>query len=265
VTSSIGLALTALRMFGLPWRWVVPALLWPPLFQGLWVGNVAPAALVLFALGPWLGAGLVAGAIFKSYTGIAALWLVREKRWSAIAWGAAAIAVLALLTLPLTGLDAWRAWLDGLRQYQASQPLVPVLYGFGLPKFVPFWAYAALAVLAVAAALLRPGREGLARLGTATIVASPSLWGHGLLVALPSMLTLGSPWLWLAIGFTAVPDGLQWWWAIGLIVASWLLPSLRRPAGGGAPGEKATAGDDGMDELHPLPAGTGPWPQAGIE
>ena len=255
VAGSVSLVLAALRIFGLPWRWTIPAILWPPIFQGLWVGNVAPAALVLFALGPWLGAGLVAGAVFKSYTGIAALWMVKERRWSAVAWGVAGVAGIALLTLPLTGLDAWRAWLEGLRQYQASQSLVPVLYGFGLPRFVPFWVFAGLACLAIVVALLRPGREGLARLGTATIVASPSLWGHGLLVAIPSMLTLGAPWLWLAIGSTSVPDGLQWWTAIGLIVASWLVPWFRRPIGGAT--AVAAVGDE---PFHPLRPGTGAWP-----
>jgi hypothetical protein len=263
VAGSIGLSLTALRLFGLPWRWAIPTLLWPPLFQGLWVGNVAPAALVLFALGPQAGAGLVAGAIFKSYTGIAALWLVRERHWAGIAWGAAVVVGFALLTLPLTGLDAWRAWLEGLAQYGASQPLVPVLYGFGLMKFVPFAVYAALAAVALAAALLPRGREGLARLGTATIVASPSLWGHGLLVAVPSMLTLRSPWLWLAIGATSVPDGLQWWWAIGLIAASWLVPLLRRPVDGAADAAGDDASAEAADGMHPLPAGVGPWPAVG--
>jgi hypothetical protein len=239
---SLCLALLAFRILGLPPRWLPFVALWPPLFQGLWVGNVAVPALALFALGPWLGAGLVAGAVFKSYTGIAALWLVRERRWSQLSSGVAAIAVLALLTLPIVGVSAWQAWIEGLRLYQISQENVPVLYGFGLPRFVPLWVFVALAAAAVLAALRATGREGLARLGTATIVASPSLWGHGLLMAVPSMLNLRALWLWLAIGITSAPDGLQWWCAIALIVASWFVPGLRRPAA----------------------AGGGPWPQADL-
>jgi hypothetical protein len=272
VFASAALALLALRVFGLRWRWALFAALWPPLFQGLWVGNVAPGALALFALGPWLGAGLVAGAVFKSYTGIAALWLVRERRWTGLVWGIAAVVVLVLLTLPLTGLGLWQAWVEGLVQYQASQANVPVLYGFGLPKFVPIWIFGILAVLAILAALRASGQDGLARLGTATIVASPSLWGHGLLVAVPSLLALGAPWLWLAIGLTSVPDGLQWWWAVGLIVASWFASPLRRPstppsADGarpirtqGAGPAQPTAAEATRDWLHPLPPGTDPWP-----
>jgi hypothetical protein len=262
---SLGLGLLALRIIGLPLRWLVFVALWPPLFQGLWVGNVAVPALALFALAPWLGAGLVAGAIFKSYTGILALWLARERRWSQLVSGVAAIAVLALLTLPLVGVGAWQAWIEALRLYQASQQNLPTLYGFGLPRFVPIWAFLALAAAAVLAALRTSGREGLARLGTATIVASPSLFGHGLLVAVPSMLTLRALWLWLAIGITSAPDGLQWWWVIGLIAASWLVPELRRPASVGArASEVRTAEGDADEPLHPLRAGLGPWPEADL-
>jgi hypothetical protein len=138
---------------------------------------------------------------------------------------------------------------------------MPTLYGFGLPRFVPLWAFVALAAAAVLAALRVTGREGLARLGTATIVASPSLWGHGLLLAVPSMLDLRALWLWLAIGITSAPDGLQWWWAIGLIAASWFVPGLRRPAAATA----GTAEGDTDGLLHPLAAGLGPWPEADLD
>ena len=253
VGGSVALGSVALRVIGLPWRWTLLALAWPPLFQGLWVGNVAVPALALFALGPWLGEGLLVGSVFKSYTGLAALWLVRERRWRQIVAGVAIVAALGLFTLPLTGLAPWGAWMEGLKQYQTSAQNVPALYGFGLPRFVPFWAFVALAAAAVLAALRPSGRESLARLGTATIVASPSLWGHGLLVAVPSMLSLRAPWLWLAIGITSAPDGLQWWWAIALIAASWLVPGMRRAeATGRGAGEAA-------EPLHPLAAGSSAW------
>jgi hypothetical protein len=250
---SLALGLAALRLIGLPWRWLVFAAAWPPLFQGLWVGNVAVPALALFAVGPWLGEGLVLGAVFKSYSGLAALWLAHERRWRQMAVGCAVALGLALIALPLTGLGPWQAWIAGLQLYQTSQQNVPVLYGFGLPKFVPLWVFVALAAAAVLAALRAAGRESLARLGTATIVASPSLWGHGLLVAVPSMLSLRAPWLWLAIGITSAPDGLQWWWAVALIAASWVVPGIRRPEV--AEGDSQTP----REPLHPLAAAARPW------
>jgi hypothetical protein len=254
---SLGLGLLALRLIGLPRHWLVPALLWPPLFQGLWVGNVAVPALVLFSMGPWLGAGLVLGAVFKSYTGLAALWLVRERRWAQIVAGVGALLLLAAATVPLTGLTLWTDWLSALQVYRTSQDSLPGLYGFGLPRYVPFAVYAALAVVATAAALRARGKESLARLGSASVVASPSLFGHGLLVAVPSMLSLRAPWLWLAIGFLSTPDGLQWWLAVVVVVASWAMPAMRR-----APAADSTAGEGPADEpLHPLGATETPWPR----
>ena len=245
---SLGLGLLALRLIGLPRLWLVPALLWPPLFQGLWVGNVAVPALALFAVGPWVGAGLVLGAVFKPYTGLAALWLIRERRWVQIAAGVGTLLLMAALTLPLTGLTAWADWLNALRIYQTSQDSLPGLYGFGLPRFVPFALYAALGAAALLVALRARGAESLARLGTATVVASPSLFGHGLLMAAPSLLSLRSPWFWLAVGFLSTPDGLQWWLAVVVVAASWAMPSMRRVSAAGSTSGSATA----TEPLHPL-------------
>jgi hypothetical protein len=253
---SVALGVAALRVMGLRWRWAFLAILWPPLFQGLWVGNVAVPALALFALAPRFGGGLVMGAIFKSYTGIAALWLVRERRWSDLVAGIGLVMALVVVTVPLTGTKPWLDWIQGLRLYQISQERLPVLYGFGLMKFLPLWIAVAFAAASVVVALRAPGREGLARLGTATIVASPSLWGHGILVAVPSLLYLRPAWLWLGIAIVSVPDGIQWWWLIVLIAASWLLPGLRRSDRAAHP-----AATPESPWLDPLAGGaSGPWP-----
>ena len=258
VAGSVALVLLAFRTFGIERRWLPFLILWPPLFQGLWVGNVAVPALAILALAPRFGAGLILGAVFKSYTGIAALWLVRERRWRGVALGVAATLLLAAITLPLVGTHLWNEWIDGLRTYQTSQQNVPSLYGFGLLKFIPVWAFLALAAAAIVAALRTSGpqseRESLARFGVATIVASPSLWGHGLLAAVPSMLTLRAPWLWLAIGITSTPDGLQWWLAVALLAVSWAMPELGR--------RSLKASQIDRETLHPLGAEIEPWPDA---
>ena len=127
LAGSVGVAIWALHLVGLSWRWSVAALAWPPFFQGLYVGNVAVPAFGLFAAAPWFGAGLVLAAAFKAYSGIAALWLVRERRFGQLLIGGAVILGLALVTLPLVGLDAWRAWVEGLRLYSISQTRLPVL------------------------------------------------------------------------------------------------------------------------------------------
>jgi hypothetical protein len=205
-------------------------LLWPPIFQGIEVGNVAVFTGLLFALGTRIGAGLVVTAIFKLYSGLAGLWLLREGRRSQFAAGIALIVGLALITLPVTGLDRWREWLAGLDWYRASQPLLPAsLYGFGLPRYVPFLVFVIVAVAVAAAALRGRGDDGLARLGIATIVASPSLYSHGVIVAMPSVLRLDTLWLWVTLGVTSVAPGLGWWIAITALVVAWFGP-FRRPA-----------------------------------
>jgi hypothetical protein len=267
LAGSLGLGLVALRRFGVARSWLIPALLWPPLFQGIWVGNVAVPVLALFALGPSLGAGLVIGAVFKPYTGLTALWLVRERRWLQIAAGAVALLAVAAATLPLTGFALWTAWLDSLRIYQDSQQSLPGLYGFGLLRYLPFAVYGGLAVAAVLVAFLARGRDSLARLGTATVVASPSLFGHGLLVAIPSILSLRSSWLWLAVGFLSTPDGPQWWLAVVVVAASWVVPTMRLPAvtgsvaGGGVTAARIGAAPTTAGDLHPLGTAVAPWPR----
>jgi len=236
VLGSAALAILGLRLLGLTLPWALAALLWPPMFQGLYVGNVAVPAFALFAAAPWFGAGLVLAAAFKAYSAIAALWLIRERRWRSLVLGAVILAALALVTLPLVGLDAWQAWLEGLRLYAASQPLVPALVGFGLGAYLPGLLPLALGIAAVGWAWLGRRLDGLARFGVATVVASPSLFTHGLLVALPAMLGLRPMALWLALGITSVAPGIGWWLAIVLVVAASAVPGLRRTTGGPWPG-----------------------------
>ncbi len=247
VAGSAAAAIVALRVIGLPTRWALLLLAWPPFAEGLFVGNVAVPLVLLFALAPRVGAGLPVSAIFKPYTALASLWLIRERHVEGIVGGGLIVVALVGLTLPLVGTAQWQAWLDGLGHYQASQDLLPqYLFGFGLPRYVPPPLAALLSVIAVAWALRWPGPDGLARMGLATVIASPSLYVHGLLVALPAFLELGAAWLWLAFGITSVPPGLGWWMAVVLILVAGSIPDLRhRPA---------------LDRLHPLEASKQPWP-----
>ncbi|MGZ8527784.1 MAG: glycosyltransferase family 87 protein [Candidatus Limnocylindrales bacterium] len=225
-------AVAGLRLVGLSSRWALAALLWPPFFQGLYVGNVAVPAFGLFAAAPWVGAGLVLAAAFKAYSGLAALWLVREQRFRPIGVGLVVLAGLSLATLPLVGVDAWRDWIEGLRLYAVSQPGLPALVAMGLGTYLPGPLPLIAAVVAVGWAWLARGRAGLARFGIATVVASPSLFTHGFLVALPAFLGLRPVPLWIAIGITSVAPGLGWWLAVVLVVAASVSPSLQQSSGG---------------------------------
>jgi hypothetical protein len=229
IALSIAACVATLRIFGVRGPLILVFLVWPPFFQGIQVGNVVVFAGLLFAIAPRWGAGLVAAAIFKLYSGIAAVWLVRQGRLRELLAGIAIVIGLAIVTLPLTGVDRWREWLIGLDWYRASQPFLPgSLYGIGLARFLPFVIFVGIAVAIVVFALRSRDLEGLGRLGIATIVASPSLYAHGLLVMVPALLRLDAPWLWLALGITSVAPGIGWWAGIVLIVVSWFVGPMRR-------------------------------------
>ena len=125
----------------------------------------------------------------------------------------------------------------------------PGLYGLALPNLIGPAASVAVALGVLVFALRRRGPEGLARLGLATIVASPSLYSHGFLLGLPALLRLPSMWFWTAIGLTCSVWGPGWWGAVGLAVGAWFVPELARRA----------AHDDA---LHPLGEAAEPWPTA---
>ena len=249
VTSATAL-LAGLRWVGLSWRWCFLILAWPPAFQGLFVGNVAVPLFALFAVAPWRPALLALPPIFKLYSGIAALWLLRREHWRAAVLGAIVVAGACVVTLPLVGPQLWLDWVGGLQAYQVSQQLLPNnLYGYGLARYMPLFAFVVIAIVVTVLALRGRGRrEQLSRLGVATLTGSPSLFSHGYLVAFPAMLRLDTPWFWLAFGLTSCAPGPAWFGAIAVVIWSWFEPSLRK--------------GPGFDPYHPLGAAESPWPAA---
>jgi hypothetical protein len=230
--------------------WSLLVLAWPPVAQGLYVGNVAIPLFALFAAAPWRPAGLAIPPLFKVYSAIAALWLLRPEHWRSAIVGGLAVVTACVATLPLVGPQLWADWIGGLAAYQVSQQLLPNnLYGYGLARYMPFVSFVAIAAVVVVLALRARGRrEQLARLGVATVTGSPSLFAHGYLVALPAMLRLDTLWFWLAFGLTSCAHGPAWFGAIAVVVWSWLEPSLRKRRE--------------FDPYHPLGAAPAAWPAA---
>ena len=247
---SLAAVLFGLRCVGLGWRWCVLLIAWPPVAQGLYVGNVALPLFALFAAAVARPALMAIPPIFKLYSGVAALWLLRREHLRDLLVGGTLVAGVLLLSIPVMGLDLWLAWFGGLQTYQVSQRLLPeFLYGFGLGRYLPLMALAVLAAVVTVMALRAPERrEQLSRLGVATVVASPSLFSHGWLVALPAFLRLDTIWFWLAFGITACSPGLAWFAALLLVGASWYVPAMRKT--------------QVADAWHPLGPGLMAWPGA---
>lgn len=246
---SIAAAIGAFYLLGIERRWWPLLLFWPPVLQGLYVGNVAVPLFFLFAAAPWVPGGLIPAVVFKLYNAVTALWLVREGRWMEIAVAGALLVAVAAVTAPIVPLSLWVEWIQGLGYYQQSQQILPnYLYGLGLGRYgLPLVLIAILGIVVILLALRgRDARERLSRLGLATVVASPSVFAHGFLVAVPSFLELRTTLLWLVLGVTAVSPGLAWWIAPVVAVAAWFRPDLRRQSG--------------HDPWHPLGASARPWP-----
>ena len=238
----VACAYEAYRLLGLSKAMSVAMLAFPPVMIGFESGNVASLTFLLFAAGMRAGGALVVDGLFKAQTGIPALWLVRERRWRGLLAGGAVFGAIILVTLPLVGLDSWAAWWNGLGYRAASQAEVPALFGYSYAQMLPGAVFAGIAIALVGLALLLRGRPGLAALGLASIFASPALWPHGFVFALPAVLMLeNGAAVWMVLGMGAFGSNM---WA--LVYGGWLsvVAGRRLPSG----------------SLHPLAGTDGPWP-----
>ena len=233
----------AFRILGLAPSLSLLLLAFPPVMIGLESGNVAGLTFLLFVAAVRAGGALVVDGIFKVQSGIPVLWLLRQRRWRGLLAGIAAFSAIVLMTLPLVGVDAWRAWWAGLGYRASSQALADALYGYSYAKELSAPAYVAACGALTVIALAFRGRRGLAALGLASLFASPALWPHGFVFALPAVLMLESGTaVWLLLGAGAF--GPNMWLLFG---GGWLaiLAARRFPAG----------------RLHPLAGTDGPWPR----
>jgi hypothetical protein len=253
----------ALRLLGVRWVFVPVMLCWPPITIGIQVGNVACFSFLVLALA-WRAAAVAPlGGVFKAQTGVLALWLVRERRWRSLATGLGAVAAVALLTLPLTGVQVYWDWLHALGFFQSSLAEWPSLAGNSLQVFVGPALAAVLAVVAVVVALLAGRRDGLARAAVAAVAASPTVYIHGFTLFLPSILLVDAATAWGLLALT--PWWTSSWWGavanIGLLVFGLTRARLATAGAAGAVTE-AGDGDDGPFDaaLHPLGQLLEPWP-----
>jgi hypothetical protein len=244
-------SLVAMRVMGVPWRWTPVLFLWPPFVQGIWVGNVAIWIVLLFALVPLRPFLVALPPFFRFQTATAGLWLIRERRWRSLAAAVLLGAALALATLPFVGVTRWIDWYHGLVAFQQSTVNLPGIRGFAISRSIGEVAALLLVVALIAASLRLRGGASLANLGLASVAASPTLYLHGLTLALPGLLQLRAAVFWVAL-LVAVTAGFQsFLWvvlAIGALASG--VPLLRH-----RPGSSEAA-------WQPLGASAGPWSSA---
>jgi hypothetical protein len=240
--AKVACAYRAGRWLGLSRTCSVALLAFPPVMIGFASGNIASLTFLLFVAGAKSGGALIVDGLFKVQSGLPALWLIRQRRGRGILAGALAVLAIVLVTLPLVGFDSWREWWNGLGFRAASQADVPALFGYSYAQWLPWAVYAAVAAALFLLAVIFRGRRGLSALGLASIFASPALWPHGFIFALPAVLTLeNGAAVWLVLGAGAFGSNM---WL--LFMAGWIavLAAGRMPAG----------------RLHPLRDTDGPWP-----
>jgi hypothetical protein len=268
-----------LRLLGLRWPLVALFLFWPPIAIGVQVGNVACFGFLVLAAGWRAAATLPLAGVFKLQTGLLALWLVVERRWRSLAIGVAAGLGIVVLTLPLTGISAYQDWIGGLGFFQASLDRFAPMMGAALRQTLGPAGAAVVAGVVIVLALLGRRREGLARIAIAAVVASPTVYLHGLALLLPAILLLDGPSAWMMLWLATW--GARWWGVAILVAALTLGLTRSRVLGrersgvgpnrvGGTPGSEtaaATAAAAALRpatdwRLHPLGQVLEPWPDA---
>ena len=99
------------------------------------------------------------------------------------------------------------------------QFLVPVLWLARERRWRSLIIGVAVVAAAALIALLGRGRNGLARLGLASVVASPTLYLHGLTLLLPGTLALAPDVLWFVLALGPwIGSGVSAW--IGVVVVA---------------------------------------------
>ena len=251
VGGSVLAVVAALWLLGVRGRWLVVMLAWPSIALGIAVGNVASYTFFLYVLGFRVGAAIVLSGAFKVQSALPTLWLLRERRWRSIAVGVAILAAMTLLALPLVSPHAWIDWWFALQYFQQSFQTFPGIQGYSIQHLLGPTVAAGMTILATGFALLAASRNGLARFGLASIVASPTLSFHGLSPALAGALVLGPELLWFVLGLG--PWSVETVWAAVIVVALATLFADRELS---LPPDLSAARAD----IHPAAASERVWP-----
>jgi Glycosyltransferase family 87 len=238
------------RRLAVPWVWIPAILLWPPFFEALLGGNVQIllfAALVGLMFGradartpfqpmerrldgddrpAWLD-GLLAVVNPAIKPSQAQPWvLLLRRRPRAALSGALIVAGVVVVTLPLTGTQAWFDWLAQLGR--ASDPGW-IYGGSGLAHGLPVAVGLGLTAATTLAAYFLPARFAAAWLGILMIVGNPSLRMFGLLMLLPGMLLVRRE-IALVAALCIASYTLQGLWLGVLLVTVALARGTRRAA-----------------------------------
>ena len=246
----VAVAFATCRTLGVPTRWIPALLVWPPFAEPLIGGNVQILLFAAFVALYWsprrrdagrdiadpaepdARLGLKAGAIMFLKIGQFQPWLhVGRWRWRAALLAVAMAGGLALVTLPIVGLETWRDWLDQLIRATNRDWL---LGGFALPRMLPGVGLVIAAIASLGVLFLRARDAGRA-VGILMVIGAPSLYIFGLLFLLPAMLHIRRELALVAAILIATYTYGGAWAAVLIVALAYAaasrLPALREPAG----------------------------------
>jgi hypothetical protein len=168
----------------------------------LTIGNVSVLLLLpLAAAWRWLDrpAGSVAQAFaiaIRPMLGIVIIWQLLRRRWTAVLWTLGAGTGLAILTLPIVGVEGYRDYLTvlgnlsgatGVKYNLDLSSTTLTLGGSEALAQVALFAGYAIAIGAVLLSLRRDREVGFIVSVTASLLLAPLLWGHYLaMLVLPA-------------------------------------------------------------------------------
>jgi hypothetical protein len=229
-------AIWTCRRIGLPWIAVPFALAWPPFAEGLLTGNIQIWSFAAFAavfcerhdgalrrrdLVPGRDAlnGVLAASVgaLKVAQSLPLLFLLKHRPRAAVA-GIAALAIVALATLPLVGIGSYVDWIAQLRR--AADPAWSWTIGGVAPGRFLHTPDLLFTGIAVGITLAARGRDTVAWLGIALVLVSPSVHGYTFLFMLPALVTIRRDMaLPLACLFLGNYMAFSWWIGVALITA----------------------------------------------
>jgi hypothetical protein len=246
-------ALLTCRRLAVPWIIVPGVLLWKPMFEGLWVGNVAVVLFAAFVAAFWRrptrhtlepeprdldGAEPPDARIGFLAASLAAVKLSQLQAWVAIAGRSVRAAVLGaipwillvVVTLPFVGPDPYGAWLDQLAL--ASDPRWEAM-GPSVLHYLGPTVFAVAVVASLAIALRLRGRDTGVWLGILMLLVTPNMHAFSGLFLLPTLLRIRREFALLAAALTGTLSYEGWWMgiaiAVGVMLAGERWPVLREP------------------------------------
>ncbi len=220
------------------WLLVAGALAFPPVLGELVLGNVHLLLLGLLSVawlgvrrgderGEWIaGAAVGVATVIKVFPGVLVLWFLLTRRYRAAAGAIVGGGLVAVLTLPVTGIEPWLQYPTVLANLgppvDTRDTLAPTVWladllGFGVARIVV--TVAGLAVVAWTALTVRPARattendpgalgRSFAIAVTVSVLIAPAVYQHYLAVlVLPLLLGLGSG---VSVGWLAASYLLMW-------------------------------------------------------